>query len=760
LGRHLWQARCLAGRTSRCLLPAYDNPRFIAEAGQRIRSERANAMAETSYFWQGGRKIQVEQDEAAVTIHAADEAEARGAAARAGVELRAAEEAAPGLVRAQVVGDRDGAVDKLRAGNRVVHHVYRDRQAPESEHLITESFFIKFKPQTPEPRIAEYIAAEQLVVEQELGNKTFLVRVTDATGRNPIRAANAAASRDDVEYAEPNLVRRVTRFAFIPPDPLFAEQWHLHAPAAGADLVAGAGIFAPEAWDLTRGRREVVVAVADDGFDLTHPDFQGQGKVVARLNATVRAGGIDWDANTQPRPGDYHGTPCLGVALAEGNGTGVVGVAPGCGLIAVRFPLDMSDAHFILMFEKLSPLADVVSCSWGVGPANAPMSTALRDAMAALSRNGGRRGKGLIFCIAAGNNNCPVKDLSNTRTYRFRDRFGIIRSYSGPIDRWVAAHPDAVTVSASTSRKTRSAYSSWGSDVCVCAPSDNWDDLGQSSPAGRGITTTDNEGAGAGSDFTPGSRFTGEFGGTSSATPTVAGVCGLVLSANLSLTAAQVKQILQQTADKDLSLVTDTPVNEPGGFNGAGFSLWFGHGKVNAFKAVQAAVGAAADQRLVDVVAEPGLDIPDVGAAVESAIDVDEDGNVNDLRIQVDITHTYVGDLRVDLIAPNNTAVTLHRNTGGSSDNLVKTYAAQEVPALAALFGQPVRGSWRLRVVDTFRLDVGRINRWRLAAKVTGASPALPAPAAALARANGGGPAARPTSRGKHAKQTGRLAST
>ena len=208
--------------------------------------------------------------------------------------------------------------------------------------------------------------------------------------------------------------------------------------------------------------------------------------------------------------------------------------------------------------------------------------------MAALARSGGRRGKGLIFCIAAGNNNCPVQDLENTRTYRFLDGFGFLRRYSGPIDRWVAAHPDVITVSASTSRKTRSAYSSWGKQISVCAPSDNWDDLGQVAARGRGITTTDNEGFGAGSDFAPGSRFTDRFGGTSSATPTVAGVCALVVSANPALTAAEVRQILQQTADKDLSLVSDTPVNEDGTFQN-GISLWFGHGKVNAFRAVQAA---------------------------------------------------------------------------------------------------------------------------------------------------------------------------
>ena len=68
-------------------------------------------------------------------------------------------------------------------------------------------------------------------------------------------------------------------------------------------------------------------------------------------------------------------------------------------------------------------------------------------------------------------------------------------------------------------------------------------------------------------------------------------VCALVRSANPSLTAQEVKALLQATADKTLSFQTDTPVNERGEFDANGFSLWFGNGKVNAFHAVQQAAG-------------------------------------------------------------------------------------------------------------------------------------------------------------------------
>lgn len=383
----------------------------------------------------------------------------------------------------------------------------------------------------------------------------------------------------------------------------------------------------------------------------------------------------------------------------------------------------MSDAHFVTMFQKISGLADVVSCSWGYGPADAGMSTALRDAIAQLTRTGGRRGKGLVICIAAGNNNCPIKDLANTKTYKYRGSGGFIRSYSGPIDRWIAAHPDVCTISACTSRKTRSAYSSWGAEICVCAPSDNWDDLGQTSPPGLGIMTTDNEGFGAGSDFTINSRFTEQFGGTSSATPTVAGVCGLILSQNSTLTAADVRKILQDTADKDLVIASDTPVNSNGAFVN-GRSPWFGSGKVNAFKALQAAAPTPATLDLNELV-NANLQIPDAGAPVESSLLVNRLGKVADVRVMVDVKHTYIGDLRIDLIAPDGTAVVLHNQSGGSADDLRKTYTSIEVPALRTLDGKSASGSWKLRVRDNARIDVGTVRSWRLAARIIAPTPTL-----------------------------------
>lgn len=103
-----------------------------------------------------------------------------------------------------------------------------------------------------------------------------------------------------------------------------------------------------------------------------------------------------------------------------------------------------------------------------------------------------------------------------------------------------------------------------------------------------------------------------------------------------------------------------------------------------------------------------------------------DQGAINELRVGVDITHTCIGDLRVDLIAPDGRAVALYNHTGGSANDLVKTDSPQELPALRALLGKPIQGTWRLRVVDTFRIDVGRLNSWRIVARLAPPVPASP----------------------------------
>ncbi|MFD0441238.1 M4 family metallopeptidase [Streptomyces chartreusis] len=102
--------------------------------------------------------------------------------------------------------------------------------------------------------------------------------------------------------------------------------------------------------------------------------------------------------------------------------------------------------------------------------------------------------------------------------------------------------------------------------------------------------------------------------------------------------------------------------------------------------------------------------IPDRGAAVTSPITVSgRTGNApSNLQVAVDIVHTYIGDLKVDLLAPDGTVYTLKGyGTGGSADNINTTYTVNASSEVA-------NGVWTLRVQDNAAIDTGYINSWKL----------------------------------------------
>ncbi|MEU0586858.1 M4 family metallopeptidase [Streptomyces sp. NPDC006132] len=102
--------------------------------------------------------------------------------------------------------------------------------------------------------------------------------------------------------------------------------------------------------------------------------------------------------------------------------------------------------------------------------------------------------------------------------------------------------------------------------------------------------------------------------------------------------------------------------------------------------------------------------IPDRGAAVTSSVTVSgRTGNAPaNLQVAVDIVHTYIGDLKVELVAPDGTAYTLKGyGTGGSADNIATTYTVNASSEVA-------NGVWQLRVQDNAARDTGYINSWKL----------------------------------------------
>ena len=112
----------------------------------------------------------------------------------------------------------------------------------------------------------------------------------------------------------------------------------------------------------------------------------------------------------------------------------------------------------------------------------------------------------------------------------------------------------------------------------------------------------------------------------------------------------------------------------------------------------------------------PSLRIPDSDPnGVKSVIsELAPSGTTQGIKVDVDITHTYIGDLKVELITPTGQSVLLHNRTGRGQDNLIETYDSLTTPNLADLIGQPVAGPWELRVSDHAGLDIGKLNKWGL----------------------------------------------
>lgn len=118
---------------------------------------------------------------------------------------------------------------------------------------------------------------------------------------------------------------------------------------------------------------------------------------------------------------------------------------------------------------------------------------------------------------------------------------------------------------------------------------------------------------------------------------------------------------------------------------------------------------------------EPNELIPDNdprGASV--AMNLDKKGIVQRVVTMVDITHPFIGDLRVEILSPSGKTAIIHDRGGFDQDNLVKTYDSQIDPELQAFVGQPAEGNWILRVMDLSRLDKGIINKWNMRVTYSG----------------------------------------
>ncbi|MEU0191569.1 S8 family peptidase [Streptomyces afghaniensis] len=223
---------------------------------------------------------------------------------------------------------------------------------------------------------------------------------------------------------------------------------------------------------------------------------------------------------------------------------------------------------------------------------------------------------------------------------------------------------EAVTVGATTSSDAKASYSNYGSVLDLFAP-------------GSSITSAWNTSDSA----------TNTISGTSMASPHVAGAAALHLADNPAATPAQVSSAL--TAAATTGVVTSPGTGSPNRLLNVGGGTTTPPGP--RFE-------NTADQAIADnATAESPVTVSGVSGNAPSA-----------LAVEVHIVHTYIGDLQVQLIAPDGTAYTLKAyGTGGSADNIDTTYSVNASSEAA-------NGTWKLRVSDNARFDTGRIDAWAL----------------------------------------------
>ncbi|WP_342752247.1 proprotein convertase P-domain-containing protein [Actinokineospora auranticolor] len=104
------------------------------------------------------------------------------------------------------------------------------------------------------------------------------------------------------------------------------------------------------------------------------------------------------------------------------------------------------------------------------------------------------------------------------------------------------------------------------------------------------------------------------------------------------------------------------------------------------------------------------MDIPDNGPAIYSDIAVSGiSGNAPaTLKVDVDIKHTFRGDVVVDLVAPDGSTYRLkNSSTSDSADNILASYTVNASSEVA-------NGTWRLKAQDTYNADTGYIDSWKL----------------------------------------------
>lgn len=468
----------------------------------------------------------------------------------------------------------------------------------------TKNILLKFKGGATTSNKSNIISSNNLTLI-----KTTLSYDMYRTTGDALQVSKSIYLSGQVEFSTPDFIAEVQKLDYIPNDPYFNQQWYLHNTGQGTNdgktTTVDADIDAPEAWSITKGSPNITVAIIDEGVTSNHPDLPNTRQI--RLNGSNFAAPYQGVNNpNDPSPtisttaSNNHGNACAGiVAATQDNNEGVTGIAPLCKIMPIKIPFGGGAPSSIyadaIDFANLNG-ADIISNSWGYIFSSDPN---LIPAIVSAINNAVNNNKLVIF--AAGN---TANRVSGNNGYVCFPGCSNI--------------PNMITVGASDRNNNQANYSPNGSTLEISAPSHSGYN-NQITGESFNIWTIDIPGANYGynswrdnagglpliGEVLPNNgvnfaSYTGRMGGTSAATPEIAGVLGLMKSVNSCLSVTQMKDILQSTADKI------------GGFNYnwnsliPGHSMQLGYGKVNAHKAVQMA--QLLNSSTLDLMVKDGVD--------------------------------------------------------------------------------------------------------------------------------------------------------
>ena len=390
------------------------------------------------------------------------------------------------------------------------------------------------------------------VVREPVAAEPDVVWLEYRRGGDPLDLAAQLRQDPLVEWADPDKVQAWQRAA-VPSDPFYADQYYLH----NNTLFNGVrvDINAEFAWDLSYGAWSaaagpLVIAVVDDGVEITHPDMYDYRWGYDAFTGTFQNPGCT-SCSVNPGGNYSHGTLVAGVIRADhNNGSGMAGVAPAAQIMPIRIFNDVgSPASDNQIAQAINTAwyngAHVMNNSWGGGS----VSTAIQSAIGRAVTEG-RGGKGTVMVFAAGNTS--------------RRGWGQIGAVQFP-----GTLSNVLTVSAINRNGFVTDYAPDGAAIDVVAPSGHTTDM-----CVGDIISTDLTGS-RGCNDGPGGNvdYSSTFSGTSAAAPQAAAVAAMVLSRNPTWTELQIRDRVKASADP------------------WGTANTFGAGKLNAYRAIVGRVG-------------------------------------------------------------------------------------------------------------------------------------------------------------------------